>query len=111
MKDKKILALSSIQFRLSNFSADMCEEVRSSLSKFGIPLAWFGGNWAGFTSTLKDWKFADPTGEDRLTISRIMGSLVDVPLYHTASWPDSAFEKLGRVIVDTVMEVASLSGL
>eukprot|EP00930_Biecheleria_cincta_P072881 TRINITY_DN60222_c0_g1_i1.p1 TRINITY_DN60222_c0_g1~~TRINITY_DN60222_c0_g1_i1.p1 ORF type:complete len:533 (-),score=56.45 TRINITY_DN60222_c0_g1_i1:46-1644(-) len=107
-KGKKILVYSSIQFELVDFSADMVEEVLCSLSKVGIPLAWFGGQWRGFTSTLKDWKFADPTGEDwKPTISHFIGSLVDLPLYHTTSWPDSVFEKLGRLIVDAVTEVAS----
>eukprot|EP00413_Alexandrium_margalefii_P009223 CAMPEP_0204533560 /NCGR_PEP_ID=MMETSP0661-20131031/12356_1 /ASSEMBLY_ACC=CAM_ASM_000606 /TAXON_ID=109239 /ORGANISM="Alexandrium margalefi, Strain AMGDE01CS-322" /LENGTH=452 /DNA_ID=CAMNT_0051539917 /DNA_START=47 /DNA_END=1405 /DNA_ORIENTATION=- len=98
----------SIQFELVDFSASMVEEAISRLGKLGIPLAWFGGPWRGFTSTLKDWKFADPSSEQwKPAYAETLKVLVDLPLYHTASWRDSAFTKLAAVLVDTITDVAN----
>jgi len=97
----------SIQFELVDFSGSMVEEVMSRLAKLGIPLAWFGGPWRGFTSTLKDWKFADPSSEQwKPGYAETLKALVDLPLYHTASWKDGVFAKLGATIVEIVTDVA-----
>lgn len=98
----------SIQFELVDFSAHMVEEVISRLAKLGIPLAWFGGAWRGFTSTLKDWKFADPSGVQwKPAYADTLKALVDLPLYHTAPWRDSVFAKLAAILTETISGVAS----
>eukprot|EP00931_Biecheleriopsis_adriatica_P077845 TRINITY_DN5132_c0_g2_i2.p1 TRINITY_DN5132_c0_g2~~TRINITY_DN5132_c0_g2_i2.p1 ORF type:complete len:458 (-),score=85.12 TRINITY_DN5132_c0_g2_i2:48-1421(-) len=107
---QEILVWSSIQFELVHFTSAMVEDLRMSLAELGIPLAWFGGKWRGFTSTLKDWKFADPNGEQwQRTNAAALQSLVDLPLYHTASWHESVFEKLAALIVNAVNDVVAAS--
>eukprot|EP00931_Biecheleriopsis_adriatica_P077846 TRINITY_DN5132_c0_g2_i3.p1 TRINITY_DN5132_c0_g2~~TRINITY_DN5132_c0_g2_i3.p1 ORF type:complete len:487 (-),score=96.19 TRINITY_DN5132_c0_g2_i3:77-1537(-) len=105
---KEAIVWSSIQFEIVGFTEAMIEEVRSKLEHRGIPLAWFGGKWRGFTSTLKDWKFADPSGEQWKQSNAVaLQKLLDLPLYHTTSWPDAVFDKLATLIIDSVTEVAA----
>merc|ERR1712178_221315 len=99
---------SSIQFELPDFSDDMILELIKRLGNIGIPLAWFGGTWKGFTSTLKDWKFADPNGEQwNEAIETTMKSLVDLPMYHTTSWSDDVIHRLGELVTGTIVDVAT----
>lgn len=112
LKGKLVNVWSSIQFELVDFSDGMVEDVLKRLSEQGINLAWFGGPCKGFTSTLRDWKFADPEGEQwsrNAGIKRSAKSLVDLPLYHTASWGDHVIKKLAEVITGTVTSVAAVA--
>eukprot|EP00928_Gymnodinium_smaydae_P082005 TRINITY_DN65432_c0_g1_i1.p1 TRINITY_DN65432_c0_g1~~TRINITY_DN65432_c0_g1_i1.p1 ORF type:complete len:456 (+),score=66.66 TRINITY_DN65432_c0_g1_i1:67-1368(+) len=104
---KHVLVFSSIQFQMIGFTPEMINDVIGRLAKLGIPLAWFGGEWKGFTSTLKNWKFADPSGKqvDKRYTEKIK-NLVDLPLYHTTAWSSTAFPVLARHIVDAVSAVA-----
>jgi dTDP-4-amino-4,6-dideoxygalactose transaminase len=104
---KEVVVWSSIQFELLNFSDAMTQEVQNRLNDRGVPLAWFGGPAKGFTSTLKDWKFADPTGEqwaeaDKQTVRYVL----DLPLYHTHRWCDHAMDKLAELLVTVISAVA-----
>jgi dTDP-4-amino-4,6-dideoxygalactose transaminase len=109
VRGKEICVWSSIQFELIGFTEDMVQQVIDKLAAVGVPLAWFGGPCKGFTSTLKDWKFADPSGEKwKDTIANVVKSLVDLPLYHTAYWEDCVIEKLGMLIVGIVTCVAGM---
>eukprot|EP01079_Euglenida_sp_SAG-EU17-18_P007383 gene7383-1318_t len=80
-------AWSSIQFVLKGFSDVAVVMVIDRLAAKGVPLAWFGGPWKGFTSTLKEWQFADPQQEqwgkmpDQESFEH---NLMDLPLYHTS---------------------------
>jgi len=100
-------AWSSLQFDLIGFSALMVEEFLQRTSEQGVPLAWFGGDWKGFTSTLKDWRFADDTGEQwkSSTQKEIVRTLIDVPLYHTTHWGEDVMVALGSIIVDAAEAV------
>lgn len=103
----EVVAWSSIQFELVEFSAVMVEEVVSRLTKQGVPLAWFGGPWKGFTSTVKDWQFAYPRGVNmQRGHERFTRTLMDLPLYHTTTWSDEVFECLATLLVDTISAVA-----
>lgn len=107
IKKKEMVVWSSIQFELKDFTEPMIDQVIAKLASVGVPLAWFGGRWNGFTSTLKDWKFADPAGEQlKENYSATIQNLVDLPLYHTASWPDGVVERLAELLVDAITEVA-----
>mmetsp|Transcript_6123 Transcript_6123/g.10784 ORF Transcript_6123/g.10784 Transcript_6123/m.10784 type:complete len:528 (+) Transcript_6123:92-1675(+) len=101
-------AWSSVQFDLVGFSASMVEELLHRAAEQGVPLAWFGGSWKGFMSTLKDWQFADETGEQwkSSTQKEIVRTLIDVPLYHTTHWGEDAMVALGGIIVDAVEAIA-----
>ena len=79
----------------------MIKEFLKRAHEQGIPLAWFGGAWKGFTSTLKDWKFADETGSQWLssTQEQVVSTLVDVPLYHTTRWKDDVIVHLAKTLV------------
>jgi len=94
-------AWSSVQFDLVGFDADMIKEYLKRAHEQGIPLAWFGGAWKGFTSTLKDWKFADETGDQwrSSTQEQVVSTLIDVPLYHTTRWKDDVIVHLGKTLV------------
>eukprot|EP00930_Biecheleria_cincta_P058694 TRINITY_DN44498_c0_g1_i1.p1 TRINITY_DN44498_c0_g1~~TRINITY_DN44498_c0_g1_i1.p1 ORF type:complete len:472 (-),score=69.32 TRINITY_DN44498_c0_g1_i1:138-1553(-) len=106
-KGKELCVWSSIQFELIDFSEGMVQLVIEKLNGIGIPLAWFGGPCRGFTSTLKDWKFADPSGEQwKDTVGHIVSTLVDLPLYHTASWSNEVIEQLGSQLVGVITCVA-----
>lgn len=106
-RGKELCVWSSIQFELIDFSEVMVQQVIDKLNAAGIPLAWFGGPCKGFTSTLRDWKFADPSGEQwKDAIGQVVQSLLDLPLYHTASWSDQIIEQLGTQLVGVITCVA-----
>lgn len=111
LRGKEICVWSSIQFELIDFDARMVEDTLQRLGCLGIPAAWFGGPCSGFTSTLKDWKFADPAGEQwKETIASTVKSLVDLPLYHTATWSDVVIARLADVLIDTITSVVADAG-
>lgn len=105
-----VCAWSSIQMEFVDFSPAEVAEVIATLAQHGVPLAWFGGPWKGFTSTLKDWKFADPEGQQwsecREHHETFEKSLVDLPLYHTAQWSNVVIERIAELLVDTISRVA-----
>lgn len=108
-RKKEVVVWSSIQFELLGFSPQMVDDVISRMDRLGVPLAWFGGPCTGFTSTLRDWRFADPTGEKWCeSHERFVKTLVDLPLYHTSQWPTSAFEKMTQLLVREVSTVAGM---
>merc|ERR1719201_1958478 len=79
---QEVVAWSSIQIQFDDFSPAMIEDVIGRLASRGIPLAWFGGPWKGFTSTLKDWKFACHDGmQSEKSLAPMLLKLVDLPLY------------------------------
>lgn len=53
------------------------------LKKRGVANAWFGSDWNGFTSTYKHWKYTNASSE---RTDDFLDTLIDIPLYHTASW-------------------------
>jgi len=98
---------SSIQFELVRFSESMVEDVIAKLAKSGVTVAWFGGPCKGFTSTLRNWGFADPNHEQwNSKHAEYCQTLLDLPLYHTTSWSNAAFEKLATILVEAVSAVA-----
>lgn len=107
LSGKLTTVLSSMQFALIDFSSDMIDIVLSRLSEIGIPMAWFGGPCKGFTSTLRDWKFADPSGESwNENIEATLSNLVDLPLYHTSAWSDEVIQRLAELVIDVITSVA-----
>lgn len=108
LRRKLINVWSSIQFEVVGFSDEMVDEVIKRLGEIGIPVAWFGGPLNGFTSTLRDWKFADPQGYQwNEKMERSMKALLDVPLYHTTKWSDSVIAKLADTLTGTINTVAA----
>lgn len=106
-KGKLVNVWSSIQFELVDFSDAMIEELIKRLSSIEIPLAWFGGAWKGFTSTWKDWKFADPDGTHwNEKLDKATKKLVDLPLYHTTSWSSAVIGRLSELLTETITSVA-----
>eukprot|EP00947_MAST-08B_sp_MAST-8B-sp1_P002180 g2180.t1 len=107
-------AWSSVQFDLLGFSPAMIAKFVQRTAGRGIPLAWFGGAWKGFTSTLKDWHFADDTGEQWEGAQQLKSSvstLVDVPLYHTTLWKPEVLVQLGTILVAEAEAVAAQAKL
>lgn len=105
---KLINVWSSVQFEVVGFADDMVDQIIKRLGEVGITLAWFGGSLKGFTSTLRDWKFADPKGDQwNDKMEKTMKALLDVPLYHTTKWGDSVIVKLAETITGTIIAVAA----
>mmetsp|Transcript_9819 Transcript_9819/g.25807 ORF Transcript_9819/g.25807 Transcript_9819/m.25807 type:complete len:471 (+) Transcript_9819:73-1485(+) len=104
---KVVPVWSSIQFMLPQFSSAMVEELVEEMSKRHVPLAWFGGHWRGFTSTVKDWNFASSQTQVALpNYSGFVQILVDLPLYHTTTWPISVMEALAELLRSVICEIA-----
>lgn len=105
---KEVGVMSSVQFYLDNFTREMVVEVMEKVAIAGVPLAWFGGPRKGFTVTLKEWKFADPDGEQHKRLREdYTATLLDLPLYHTSNWPLHVFEHLGDVLCNAACEVST----
>jgi dTDP-4-amino-4,6-dideoxygalactose transaminase len=104
---KEAVVWSSIQFELLSFSDRMVHSVIDRMVANGVPLAWYGGPSKGFTSTLKDWKFADPKGEQwDESHKQIVKTLLDLPLYHTARWSSQAIQKLASLLTEVICDAA-----
>lgn len=102
-------AWSSIQFHLIHFNSNMIATfINRSKKKYNIPIAWFGADkWNGFTSTLKDWKFADSTGKqwDDSEQEHFTSNLIDIPLYHTTLWEEKIMILLGKLLVSVIENI------
>jgi len=109
---KEIIVWSSVQFELVDFDQEMIDEVVSTLGGHGIPLASFGAPWKGFTSTVKDWGFADTSGEQwrALRTANMLKHLVDIVLFHTYTWKPAVMEKVAHIMEETICCVATKHG-
>ena len=71
-------------------------------------MAWFGREqWQGFTSNHTHWHYAhkDSSNLDSLPLTTaVLASLMDIPLYHTATWEDSDFELIGQIIGEEIID-------
>jgi dTDP-4-amino-4,6-dideoxygalactose transaminase len=111
LKAKLVNVWSSIQFEVAGFTDAMVEDVIQRLSNVGIPLAWFGGPCKGFTSTLRDWKFADPDGKQwKDKTANSIKYILDLPLYHTTGWSDIVIQRVADLIVESINTVAENAG-
>jgi len=102
-------AWSSVQLDLPGFSQAQAQAVVERASAQNVPLAFFGGPWSGFTSTLKHWKFADPDGSQWAGVpgqQKAERTLLDVPLYHTAAWEESDVLALAELLHEIIDECA-----
>jgi len=70
----------------------------------GVSNAWFGSDWTGFTSTYKHWKYTNASSEGT---DEFLDTLIDIPLYRTASWSDEDFLLIARIINDEALALAN----
>ena len=78
---------SSFQFRLPGYSGDEIQDFVARCAARGVELKWFGApRAAGFTSTYRNWSYADPPVLPRT--DAVMAGLLDMRLPLTFSVED-----------------------
>jgi len=75
-----------------------------ALTRRGVGNAWFGSDWTGFTSTYKHWKYTNASSE---RTDDFLDTLIDIPLYHTASWSNEDFVLIARIINEEALALAN----
>lgn len=94
---------SSIQFRIPDFSAAQCRNLRDAAAARGVELKWFGGREpVGFTSSHYSWCYIPAQALPRT--DRIMATLFDMRLPLTFSEEDCTL--IAELICEAVTEVA-----
>ena len=99
---------SSLQFAVPSYSFADMERFCGLCKARGVPVAWFGrGQWLGFTSTAKHWEYSR-SGDEPVCLpqtEQVLKCLVDLPLYHTATWQDQDFEHIAAVLCQAIDDV------
>lgn len=91
----------SFQFRLDSQDYEVLQQFQRCCLDRGVKLAWFGAREVnGFTSSHKHWSYVETETADLPETDDLLLCLYDIPLYHTASWPDAEFHTIADILME-----------